>query len=224
MPVGQLNYEIIPSVKVEAVVFVYYSICQDCNLIFQNPRLSDIELDKFYSTGYYRRTIKDTDDEADEGEEFRAKTDATIIMNHIKDVRSHLDIGCSRGYLLDAVGANIKVGVDTNVDNFKISGVKIYTKMNQVPRKPFNLVTAIHVLEHVSKPLDYLRSMVNFTGKNGYLVIEVPTWKSPGGPLRFAHLYHFEPDVLRQLCIQAGLCVIHEELTPHLIFICQLNR
>jgi SAM-dependent methyltransferase len=217
-------YEIMPGVKVNATVISRYYICQNCNLIFQNPRLSDTDLDRFYSQGYYRRTIDATKEEMNFDEESRAKVDVAIVKKIIGDVESHLDIGSGRGYLLEGIGANIKVGVDANIDYIKAKSVSIYSDINQVPQKQFDLVTAIHVLEHVSKPLDYLKKMTNLVKKGGYLVIEVPTWKSPGGSLRFAHLYHFEPDVLKLMCAQVGLTVEHTEFTPHLLLICKHDK
>lgn len=214
-------HEIMPGVKVEADVVTFYSVCQDCHLIFQNPRLSDSELEIFYSQGYYRRTVGVTQEVGDAAEKFRAEIDSEIIKKHVGKITSHLDIGASRGYLLEAVGASIKVGIEPDAGCVDVKGVTIYPDMNQIPRKSFDLVTCIHTIEHVSCPLDYLQSMTKFIGKNGHLVIEVPTWKSPGGPLRLAHLYHFEPEVLKSMCFKAGLEVLHELSTPHLLLVCK---
>lgn len=219
-----LTYEVVPGAKVTAPVITYYYICQNCHLIFQNPRLSDLELDKFYGQGYYRRIIDMTDEQMDSNEASRAKIDAEIVKQHIGKVIAHLDIGCSRGFLLEAVGANVKVGVEPNVGYVKVRGVEVYPEMKQVPQKSFDLVTTIHVLEHVPAPLDYLQSMTKFVSKGGYLVIEVPSWETPGGPFGFPHLYHFEPDVLKHMCALAGLHVIHEQLTPHLMLICKVDH
>lgn len=219
-----VEYEIMPGVKVDAGIISRYSLCQNCNLIFQNPRLSDSELDQFYNQGLYRRMLNLTTEQIDEDEMYRAKIDSRIIKQYVDKIRSHLDVGSSRGYLLDAIGASVKVGVESNVSYLGVKGVKVYSKINQVPRKSFDLVTAIHVLEHVLSPLDFLRSMAKFVGKSGYLVVEVPTWKSPGGPLRLAHLYHFEPDVLKAMCVQAGLRVTQVLFTPHLMLICKADH
>lgn len=220
----RVAYEVMPGVNVNAVVMTHYFICQNCKTIFQNPRLSDSELDNFYSQGYYRRTINSTDEEMDRDEAYRAKFDAEIIKKRIGKVTSHLDMGSSRGYLLEAMGANVKVGVELNVNYVKVKGVAVYADTKQIPQKSFDLVTAIHVLEHVSAPVEYLRTMAQFAGTSGHVVVEVPTWKSPGGPLRLAHLYHFEPDVLKFLCTQVGLTVLHVEFTPHLMVICKADN
>ena len=172
-------HEIMPGVKVNAAVISRYSVCQSCNLIFQNPRMSDSELNKFYSQGVYRKTLNLTAEQKDKDELYRTKIDSEIIKRYVGKVKSHLDIGCSRGYLLDEIGAIVKAGVEAGIDDVTVKGIKIYAKMSQVSHKKFDLVTAIHVLEHVGKPLDYLKTMSKFIGKDGYLVVEVPTWKSP---------------------------------------------
>jgi len=63
--------------------------------------------------------------------------------------------------------------------------------------------------------------MVGFVKAGGYVVIEVPSWKTQGGPFGFYHLSFFEPDVLRLMCLSAGLNVIAVEYTPHLVVICK---
>lgn len=217
----QVIHEIMPGVGVYAAVVTHYYKCMDCNVIFQNPRMSDTELKKFYSQGYYRRSLNLSDEEMDKDEKYRAGVDAGILKKHVEKITSHLDIGCSRGYLLEAIWADTKIGVDENTKWEMVEGIKVYNKLEQIPIRAFDLVTAIHVLEHVPDPLGYLKEMTRFVKKDGRLVIEVPSWKSPGGPLRLAHLYHFEPDVLRLMCKKVGLTVLQMEFTPHLLIICR---
>ena len=219
-----VEHELMPGVTVSAAIISRYSQCRDCHVIFQNPRMSDKELDRYYGEGYYRRTINLTDKEKDADEMYRATMDAKIIKHHLGDVPSHLDIGCSRGYLLEQVGAASRVGVESEVDYVTASGIKVYSDIDEVGKKRFDLVTAIHALEHVADPLTFLKRMVAATNRNGHLIIEVPTWKSPGGPLRLPHLFHFEPDVLKLLCKHVGLTVVHVEFTPHLMLICQADN
>jgi hypothetical protein len=219
-----ISFEIMPQVTVEAAIITRYWVCQDCNVIFQNPRMSERELDKFYSQGVYRKTLNLTDKQMDDDEAYRARIDVGIIRQYIDRPQAHLDIGSSRGYLLDLVDAPVKVGVESNLNYNRVTDVTVYQDMGQVLHKSFDLVTAIHVLEHVSTPLDFLQQMAVFVNKKGYLVVEVPTWKSPGGPLRLAHLYHFVPDVLKQLCQRAGLRVEDIQFTPHLMVICRLHH
>ena len=214
-------HEIMPGVKTEAGIISYYFLCQNCHLIFQSPRLSNAELDRFYGQGYYRRIVGKFDKQMDEGEKRRAKVDLEIIKKQIGIPASHLDIGCGRGYLLEAVGAKIKVGVESDVSYVRVKGIKVYSDINKVPQKSFDLVSSVHVLEHVPYPLEYLKSIRRFVKNSGYLFLEVPTRESKGGPLRLQHLYFFENDVLKSVCSQAGFSVIQIGFTPHLVLICK---
>lgn len=216
------KYELMPNVTIDAGAIVQYCICRSCNIYFQNPRLSDKELEDFYQKGYYRKAINITDDKKNNDGMGRAKFDSEIIKKQLGlNIDSHLDIGCSRGYLLEYIGAKKKVGVDTDYQNVSVKNIKIFKKLSDVKDK-FDLVTLIHTLEHVPYPKDYLEKVANLLKPDGYFVVEVPTWNSPGGALRLPHLYHFEPDALRLLLKEAGLKPIQTEFTPHLIFICKL--
>lgn len=221
---GSIIAEFTPGVKVNAGIITRYCLCQDCHLIFQNPRLSDEELGIYYGSGYYRRMINPPPEGMDKGEENRANIDAGIIKNNIGKVKSHLDIGCGLGYLLEKVEADIKVGVELDVDYVKFKEIKVYRELGQVTPKKFDLITCIHTLEHEPHPVEYLKRITKFMKDDGYLVIEVPSSKTRGGPLGFAHLSYFEPDVLRLMCRRVGLQVIQTEFTPHLLLICKLSR
>jgi SAM-dependent methyltransferase len=218
---GDLVCEIGPGIKVNGAIVTRYCICQSCSLIFQNPRMADFELDKYYSSGAYRQTTNAPPEGMDKSEDNRAKIDTSIIKKYTRKPASHLDVGCGRGYLLNRLNAKLKVGVESEVGYVKAKNVLVYKKINSITQRSFDLVTVIHTLEHVSDPLGYLRKTVKLLSKNGFLVIEVPSWKTRGGPLGLAHLSHFEPDVLKLMCKQVGLSVEHTEFTPHLMVICK---
>lgn len=223
VPGEKIVVEVLHGIKINALIVTRYCLCQDCRLIFQNPRLSDAELDIYYGSGYYRKTMVPPPEGMDQGEENRARVDAKIIKEHLGKVESHLDVGCGSGYLLDAVGARVRVGVESDVDYVKVNGVEVSPGIDQVPARKFDLVSAIHVLEHVPYPLQFLKKMTKFVKKSGHLVIDVPSQETRGGPFGFPHLSYFEPEVLKNLCAKAGLGVIHEEFTPHLVLICKLR-
>lgn len=218
----RVKYEIMPNVKVSAAILTSYFICKKCHVIFQNPRMSKRELEEYYKKGYYRRMINSPSKIIDEDEMHRAKFDSKIIKEVIGKVESHLDVGASRGFFLEKVGAELKVGIEPNIESIKNKEITAYAKIGKVPKRKFALVSAIHTLEHLPDPLKSLREMVKFVEKDGYVVIEVPTWKSPGGPLRLSHLFHFEPDVMRFICKEVGLEIVETKFTPHLLVVCKL--
>lgn len=222
----KVPFEIMQGVKVSAFILNYHSACKSCFLIFQNPRMADDEVEKYYSEGYYHNMIYGKREGADDFEIKRAEIDSKIIKLYAGRVESHLDIGCRRGYLLNAINADIKIGVEPYSSYVKFSNIKIYSKISQVPPKLFELVTMLHVLEHVSDPLSLLQTAVGFVRKDGYLVVEVPATEvlkdgKKKLPLDFAHIFHFEPDVIKRLCTQTGLHVLQVYFTPHTLLICK---
>lgn len=221
----KVPFEIMPDVPVDAFIINHYSACQNCHVVFQNPRLSDEELERYYRDGYYHRMIYGTREGADDFEIRRAEIDSKIIKSYADRVESHLDIGCRRGYLLNAIDADMKIGVEPYSSYVRADGIKVYSRVSEVPPGGFNLVTMLHVLEHVADPLGLLQSAAGFVNKDGYLIVEVPAAKlkdgSKGLPLDFAHLFHFEPEVFKRLCREAGLRVLNIHFTPHTLLICQ---
>ncbi len=217
----EVDYEVIPKTFIRALIITNYFICHNCGLIFQNPRLSEEELDIFYRDGYYRNIINLTDKEMDYDEKIRAQNDSKIIRKIIGKVGRHLDIGSSRGYLLSYVNAVKKYGIEPNVRYSREKKIKVFPKIEDVRLEKFDLITVIHTLEHVSNPIQLIKKTKHLLKINGHFMVEIPTWKSPGGPLRFAHLYHFEPSVLRGILYSHGFKIIYEEFTPHFLLICQ---
>lgn len=173
VPGEKIVVEVLHGIKINALIVTRYCLCQDCRLIFQNPRLSDSELDIYYGSGYYRKTM--------------------VPLHFQKEWT-------------------------------KVNDVEVYPGIDQVPAKKFDLVSAIHVLEHVPYPLQFLKKMTKFVKKSGHLVIDVPSQETRGGPLGFPHLHYFETDVLRDMCTRVGLRAIYQESTPDLVLICAKNQ
>lgn len=217
-----VEHEIMPKVFLKAQIITQYFVCASCKVIFQNPRMTDKELDNFYKNGVYRKIINLTDEEKDSDERLRAKIDSDIIKKNLNldAINSHLDIGCSRGFFLTELGVRNKFGVEVDSSNVTEQGIKVFKKITDIKQK-FDLITLIHTLEHIPRPKEYLIEIINLISDDGYFVLEVPTWKSPGGPLRLSHLFHFEPDVLRLLLKELGLKIVQTEFTPHFFLICQ---
>lgn len=217
-------FEVMPGVPADSAIFSDYDSCKICGLVFQNPRMSDLEIAKFYSQGYYQRIINMNEEEKEVDEKKRAENDSEIIKKNLGKVESHLDIGCGRGYLLSAIGAKIRVGVESEESRVKRGKLIVYKDLDDIKEGKFDLVTAIHVLEHVSSPAGYLNNITKFLKNESTLVIEVPSEGSPGGPLRLAHLYFFDRQVLERICDSVGLVVVREYLTPHLVVFCKLKE
>ena len=209
--------ELAPGFAVHAAALVTYERCAGCNSWSQNPRLDDESLGRYYGEGIYRATLGISNDRLDADEMARAKTDAAYIAHHIGKVASHLDIGCSRGYLLQQVGAPIKFGVEPNA-NWPMPTIDTVRTIDEVGGR-YDLVTMIHVLEHEPYPVEFLRKAAEKMNPGGKMIVEVPSWRSKGGPLRLAHLWHWEADSIADTMLRAGLSVMTIINTPHIFVI-----
>lgn len=197
---------------------VYYTQCMACGITFQNPRMNKEELHEYYASGVYRAELNQTQENLDGDEERRAQFISNTIRNSpsLEAPESHLDVGCSRGYLLRDVGAYKKVGVDLNSDYLTEEIDQHCTSLDDVKGK-FDLITLVHGLEHELDPVDTLKKCVRHLKKDGTILVEVPSKSSPGGPMRLAHTYVFEPWTLIDVAHRAGLEAVGVALTPHIL-------
>lgn len=128
-----------------------------------------------------------------------------------------LDVGCGNGALLAAMGNLYPqwrlTGTELNDQHRQaiesLPGVEAFHtgEAHQTPGQ-FDLVTLIHVLEHIPHPAVFLRSLSAKLQPAGQLLIEVPDHqRNPFDLLIADHSTHFSPAVLRRVIRQAGLQV-----------------
>ena len=173
--------------------------CPTCGLVAQSPRMSDERIAQYYSSGLYRQTLG-LSTEAMDADERRRGLDVSLWLDRRGIVpSSHADIGASRGYLLQEVGAELRGSDDINkkYGEFDFGGVD---------DKQFELVTSIHVLEHTTNPMRELEWYYSLS--TDYVLIEVPGENTKGGALRFAHLWYFPPKVLAEMMERAGMKIV----------------
>ena len=136
----------------------------------------------------------------------RVQSCLTEMRNIDKNKPRVLDVGCGTGYLLEKMlnrdwdawgvdlyprGAATKEWLSTRV---------IVGSIQDVPSEPFQVITAVEVLEHVEDYMKLLRSMMSLLSPNGFLIITVPNkWEfqithSPNGSLEpmYGHLWQFD--------------------------------
>lgn len=159
----------------------YYPLflCPHCkSSFFQIP--SDFNAKDFYSgtdrepvkAGFSQETWKSPVWENE------VKTIRSLMKNDLKSV---LDLGCSRGDFLAHFGKKIdKYGVE--LENYAIytarqRGVHIFQEDIESMRidREFDVVTAYAVLEHMKNPVKILNKISNLVKPGGAAVIMVPT-------------------------------------------------
>ena len=126
-----------------------------------------------------------------------------------------LDFGCGIG--------NTLLTVENFLTNWEIFGyepekkniedfLKIKNKKRILSKlksgHKFNLITLIHVLEHITKPKDVLRKISSLLEENGLCIIQVPYFiKNPFDLIIYDHCSHFEPSNFFHLCEKTGLSI-----------------
>ena len=94
-----------------------------------------------------------------------------------------LDVGCSTGHFLSALKNRVKerVGLELSREHadFIKSNLdfKVYSEPIEsanVKEGPFDLVTAFQTLEHVEKPIDFLKGIARNLKSDGHLYLELP--------------------------------------------------
>lgn len=207
----------IGTAKWESFIRLFYDICRICGAIFQNPMMNEEELGFFYASGVYRDSFSSKN--ADEDEEDRAIRLAKFLKDRGITPTSHLDVGSSRGMFLETVDAMNQYGVEPFVDYNTNDRAIIFTNLDGLGS--MDLASCIHVLEHVSDPLEFLKKMAKTMKDDGYLLIEVPSDMSPGGAMRLSHTYYFTLPFLLSLLGMAKLKAEVIQNTPHWMLLCR---
>ena len=209
----------IENIEVLACIVVSYVECLTCGMAWQTPRMDDAELEYYYSSGLYRRQLNQSQTVLDTDERIRSErifdTLQTLGVNG-----SILDIGCSRGYLLQMFaerGAEV-MGVEEN-SGYVLPGVPHMSSLTHLHTQ-YDIITMIHVLEHVAQPRLFLQEVVQYLKPGGTLLIEVPSKSSKGGPYRLAHLTYMTEATLTALCERAGLTVLSISTIEHTQILC----
>lgn len=97
------------------------------------------------------------------------------------------------------------------------SGLDVRTAMLEdagFPERHYDVVSAFHVLEHMTEGVEFLRHISRWSKPGGDVVVEVPNWRSvhrsahgPSWPsLRpLEHVAHYTPATLKATLLRSGL-------------------
>jgi len=175
--------------------------CHSCGHYFSNIT-NDIDFEELYSGGNYkvidtRKLLFDKIISID---------DRLIIWQLSKlkvTEKTLLDFGCGKGqFIYKALKYGWKVkGIETAKNRAKYGineyGLDISTceyRTGLVDGAPFNVITLFHVLEHLPRPKELLRELIdNNLTQNGYLVIEVPLFESLQSKVAGKRWMHLDP-------------------------------
>lgn len=194
-------------------------ICQGCGFVYQSPRMTPTESRAFYEAEY--RLLY----QGQEGpnpkdlavQAARAQVTLGFIEQQVKSCTRILDIGCSTGiwllklkehYQAQAIG--IEPG-NTYRQYAQSTGLEVYPSLEELQNAGlpgFDMVSMMHVLEHLPNPVVYLRDLrEKQLNSHGWLLLEVPNLYAHDC-FEIAHLTAFSRHTLVQVVEQAGYHVV----------------
>jgi len=199
---------------------VYYQ-CQQCGFVFQNAGESESADPKFYEETYrkiYQFSESPTEKDLKIQQKRAQGTLDFLIRQGVQKLEGVLDIGASSGLLLKtlrkAFTDNV-VGVEPGRayrEFAQLDGLNMYASLEELEkepqRKPFDLISLMHVLEHIPEPVKLLTNLrTNHLLPSGYLLIEVPNFYAHDS-YELAHVSCFTPHSLRETLQKAGFTIV----------------
>ena len=145
------------------------------------------------------------------------------ILNWLKELKiplkgSLLDLGCGNGSFMKAFGNNYSnwemTGLELDDKNKNIieniPGVnKLHIGNIDTLNEKFDLIVLIHALEHITEPIQLLKSLKSKLNPGGYIFIEVPDLEtSPFDLLIADHCTHFTLSTLSAVVTNSGYKII----------------
>jgi len=200
-------------------------LCKNCGLVYQSPRMTESELEAFYQSEY--RQIYQGSQGPSEKDLSIQKARAGALTDILREVEvgkidRFADIGSSSGALQEGIkeAFNCKViGIEPGRayrDYAEKRGLNVYENLDSVEEAEepaFDLISMIHVLEHIPEPVNYLnRLRKKFLTSNGRILIEVPNLYAHDC-FEVAHLISFSQHTLYQVVKKAGYMTTF--LRPH---------
>jgi 2-polyprenyl-3-methyl-5-hydroxy-6-metoxy-1,4-benzoquinol methylase len=168
--------------------------CNNCGLVFLNPRVDESALGQFYTSAYlpyrveeawgkYASFVKKDQLQID-------KARVQRIIKHCKPSNQSrvLDIGCGKPTFLAALRDSIKanlIGLDFSEEGWKNDRDlyhNIDLRTGEIAdlgnEKPMDVITMWHYLEHDYQPQQHLNQLLQYAHAQTRLIIEVPNFDS----------------------------------------------
>ena len=198
-------------------------LCSNCGLVYQSPRKTEAELREFY-LGEYRQMYQGDEDPSQKDitvQMARAQSIIDLLLDcGVGYIERYLDIGSSTGLLLERIEKEFHcqvVGVEPGnaYREYAIcKGLEVFESLEAMigtGERKFDLITMMHVLEHIPDPVDYLRRLrSDLMTEQGKLLVEVPNLYAHDS-FEVAHLTCFSLHSLVELLGQAGFKTIFLE-------------
>ena len=174
--------------------------CQDCGLNFVSPLPSNDMLYQYYNDFYAGQLVQEEFHEYINLAERSLRHQLSIVQElggNFGPKKRFLDVGFGGGHYLVAAEKNgfVAYGVEIDRASFERArqmGLNVYNchlNDSTVDNDFFDIVKAMHVLEHSRDPSGLLRDIFRVLRCDGFLIIDVPNQRSKIAKLKILLRY-----------------------------------
>ena len=182
--------------------------CLCCGFVFRNLRFSDTDMDTLYGsvTAPKHRKCRYVD-YYDRSLEIMDFLSINIKLRSFKGLKI-LDVGGGRGEVTEYF---TKLGCSVDILEFDVEPMEIRENLrviDQLMQKDYDIVIFSHILEHLTRPKEFLKSILEVVRTNAIVYIEVP-YESVSYYLfntkgHYEHLNYFNAISLKNLILLVG--------------------
>ncbi|MFX0198736.1 MAG: class I SAM-dependent methyltransferase [Candidatus Hodarchaeota archaeon] len=205
--------------------------CDACQIIYLFPPLSQREELSFYKKEFEKymekRTGVDKDWSSPEkhfiSNQREVKRRMPFLETYLRKGQKILEIGCSSGFMLSALrdkGVDV-YGLDPSegfIEYVKSKGIHVYQTLEELKENhdlAFDLIIHYYVLEHIGKPVEFIRQYMKLLNGTGKMIFEIPCATDPLVELykvpafdkfywSVAHHWYFNKESLAEVLKKAG--------------------
>lgn len=216
---GKQNARVLHRMQSYGFPVIYYH-CQACGFVFQDASASRAALPDFYTENYrklYQESEAPTPKDLHQQELRAADQIRFLRAQGVQSLLRVLDIGASSGSFLRALQQEFHaegVGVEPGNAYRALAEAQGLSMVENLPKliasKPqrFDLVSLMHVLEHLPDPVGVLRQIrEELLTPQGWLLLEVPNFYAHNS-YELAHLSCFTPHTIAEALSKAGYEVV----------------
>jgi len=205
------------------VLVFWITLCNNCGLLFTNPRLTAKDIKNKYTAldnivteeknALYKNLEKNF---------FRINSLYNLIRNfHILNGgdKKVLDYGGGAGYMLFPFYKKNSCFILDYIQWSLPEGITYLGKdLDDIDKnEKFDLILLLHTLEHVRNPVDLLSNISSHLKENGKIIIQVPLgsfleWRNLKEPL--THINFFSEESIYHVVRMAGLEVVFIRTKP----------
>jgi len=202
--------------------------CSVCGHAYLNPTLSDKALDEIYRQYHVAANdddmMKMIDGWFNDPEGPYKYAIEEVEKNGGFAGKKVLEVGCGPGRFLNACAERgaVVTGFDISPEAVRLAKERFGLELTSVdlnnlpepdPQGVFDLVFAFEIIEHVRRPVEFLRRLKNFMVSKGRLFISTPNFYlfrsmgsiAPALNQCAEHLHYLEPETLASCLKKSGL-------------------